>query len=255
MDETNDKKHIVIKLIFILAAVAFIIVAAVIAAQREKQNAPVAEETDKEVDTTDEENALVFSLVPSMPDTVSYNGMYRSDCEAAVKEGSMILLKSSNGASVYINNYRDDEVLKAAVKTEDDFKAWLYDGYAVFDVDEKHVQALYKKDLENLAEYIKGYEGISLPQYFTESGTTTDEFLSGRMQTAYHYVADLEMTEAMLTDTIGDVTETEIAEMAEAEGYESTDALIEQYGRDSILYYLRPQKILQYIDQRLEELK
>ena len=259
----NTSNHKTLKMIIVLLAIAFIVAAGIIAGNREKlaKEAEAAKEAEEaaakegEITAIDQENALIIALVPSMPDTVSFNGLTKSDCEAAVSDGSMIKLKSEGGATVYINNYRDNELLRASVKSEDEFKSWLYTGYAVFDADEEHVRSIYDANLKGFAEYLRDSEGITLQSYINDEGISVDEFMAGQMEAAYHYVCDLEMAEAMLTDTIGDVSEDDIAGLAANEGYESAEEFINKYGRDSILYYLRPLKLVEYLDQRLEEIK
>ena len=96
---------------------------------------------------------------------------------------------------------------------------------------------------------------MSLKEYLSYSGVTPEDFTDAEILVAYQYFCDLEMSEAVLSDTIGDVTEEEIEEFASSEGYSSADNMIKEYGRFRLLYYLRPQKLLQYVDQRLEEIK
>ena len=211
MNEPAEKNKIGIKILIVILAVSFITAAAVIALNREQPDTVVKE---IEVDNTDAENDLLRSLVPSMPEAVSFNGLTRPECEAAVKDGSMILLRSKNNASVYINNYHDDELLRKAAEDGDDLNSWLSSGYAVFDVDMDLVRRHYSETLDKYIDYIKNTEGKSLQAYLNSSGISSDDFLSDQMQAAYNYICDLEMTEAMLSDTVGDVTEEEIAELA-----------------------------------------
>lgn len=256
--ENNSNKSNIIKLIVVLLSIAFIIIAGVIAMQREKRNAPPEEktvDTEPSEETIDSENAVFLAMIPTVEVPVSYNGLTRSECEAAVKDGSKILLKTKNGSSVYVNNYHDDKLVKSSAKTAEDLNAWLYSGAAVFDVDTELVADMYFDALKDYMENLKKNQKLSLSGFLKNEGLTADEFMEGEIHSAYRYFCDLEMGEAVLNDTIGDVTEEEIAELASSEGYDSVENFINEYGRSSILYYLRPQRILKYVEQRMEEVK
>ncbi|MCR4585225.1 MAG: hypothetical protein K5686_05820 [Lachnospiraceae bacterium] len=247
-----NNSHRKIKILIVLLAVVFIIASFVIALNREKQEFTL---TEPEVDTSYAENRILWSIVPPMPKSVSFNGFTRSECETGVRDGSMLKLCSDSGTDVYIRNYHDDALLKENVKDEEDFKAFLYNGFAIFDVDEEHVRSAYEATLNDYCEYIRNNYSQSVPAYIAADSISLDELTAEIMASAYRYVCDLEMSEAVLSDTIGDVTDEEIAELASSEGYDSTEEFIKENGRDSILYYLRPQKLLKYMDSRLEEIR
>ncbi len=299
MNESNTKKTTLIKIIIAALAVAFVLFVLIYASIRDKKNNPPAETEEANTpESIESENEQIRMLIPSLPDTVSFNGLYRSDCEAALADGSMIYFKTSAGSSVYINNYRDDKLVREAITVNDEelaqyinencsdlsdetvadislgeydsadaykeylkeeylpiekFKSWIYNGFAVFDVDESRVRKYYSEQLERDIEYADMCSQ-SLKAYLADNGYTTDEFTKELIRSSYRVICDLEMTEAVLCDTVGDVSEDDIKEMAESNGYDSTEEFINKNGRDSILYYLRPQKLLDYLNKRFKEL-
>ncbi len=261
MDEQrSSKKAKLLKAAAVFLAVIFIIVAYSVATERERRAEEEARAEEERLEKLpDTENAKLAAIIPDIPPSASMNSLTKDECERAAADGSMIKLISSSGALVYVRNYHDEALLKAALSEgsdtpEENFKSFLYEDFCVYDIDENRLIERYKIEFSDYAKSIKNDYGLSVIRYLEAYGYDRDEYLAGIMNTALHFVRDMEMAEAVLNDTIGDVSDEEIEAFALENKHESLEVFIERYGRDSILYYLRPQKLLTYIDSRLKEL-
>lgn len=112
---------LIIEAIIAVAAIALIIVAVVFhgdkngnAVSQNGQNTAVSG------GSVSVDNSELWTNAPAIPDSASFNNLTEAECEAAVAEGTMLKLTTSDGATVYVNNYDNAEYFNKEASVSDD---------------------------------------------------------------------------------------------------------------------------------------
>jgi len=120
-EQKSAPTSLIIEAIIAVAAIALIIVAVVFhgdkngnAVSQNGQNTAVSG------GSVSVDNSELWTNTPAIPDSASFNNLTEAECEAAVAEGTMLKLTTSDGATVYVNNYDNAEYFNKEASVSDD---------------------------------------------------------------------------------------------------------------------------------------
>ncbi|MCR5210864.1 MAG: FKBP-type peptidyl-prolyl cis-trans isomerase [Lachnospiraceae bacterium] len=134
--EKSAPTSLIIEAIIAVAAIILIIVAVVI--NHPKKDAPSpSDQTVNAVSgaSVSVDNSELWTNMPAIPDSVSFNNLTEAECEAEVAAGTMIKLTTESGATVYVHNYDNAEYFSGEASVSDDdveavIKSQVLSGYA-----------------------------------------------------------------------------------------------------------------------------
>ncbi|MGN0346751.1 MAG: FKBP-type peptidyl-prolyl cis-trans isomerase [Lachnospiraceae bacterium] len=73
------------------------------------------------------DNSVLYEVTPAMTDVSTLNTLTLEECDAAVAEGTMMKLTTSDGIDVYVNNYLDQEAFaQATAYTQEEVDDYIF---------------------------------------------------------------------------------------------------------------------------------
>lgn len=126
---SGSKKILIIEIVIAVAAIGFIIFALI---SNNKGNDSVSDNTAVSGNTVPDagtatiDNSILYEDIPAIPSIEEFNQITEEEAQAAVTDGTMLMLTTADGASLYIGNYdNQDYFLEQTSVSESDIDDFI----------------------------------------------------------------------------------------------------------------------------------